>query len=240
MPWAVAGAAISGAAGLAGSAMQSGAAGKAAGQAQRNLQMVIPQAQQAYGPYMQAGQLSLQDQQDLLGLNGPDATAAAMAKFQTSPGYQWSLGQGLRAVDAGAAARGMLRSGAALKAEQTFGSGLADQEFSNYYNRLMGLSGQGLTAGNNLLSAEEGNAQSQANVALGAGNAQSSIFGNAASGLGANINNLLSNKDFQSWISGGSSSPPVNTTFSGYAPSLNPGQGYVGGFVAPQAPNASY
>src|SRR5262252_2547198 len=187
------GAGISGAAGLAGAAMQSGAAG----QAQRNLQLVIPQAQQAYGPYMQAGQLSLQDQQDLLGLNGPDAASAAMAKFQTSPGYQWSLGQGLRAVDAGAAARGMLRSGAALKAEQTFGTGLADQEFNQYYNRLMGLSGQGLTAGNNLLSAEEGNAQSQANVALGAGNAQSSIYGNAAGGLAGDINNLFSNKNFQ-------------------------------------------
>src|SRR5215469_17865844 len=134
MPWGVAAAAVSGAAGLAGSAMQSSAAGKAAGGAQRNLQMILPQLQQNYNtavagyqPFATAGQLSLTDQQDLLGLNGPDAASAAMAKFQTSPGYQWSLGQGLRAVDAGAAARGMLRSGAALKAEQTFGTGLADQ-----------------------------------------------------------------------------------------------------------------
>ena len=55
--------------------------------------------------------------------------------FQTSPGYQWQLGQGLRAVDAGAASSGLLRSGATLKAEQTFGSGFGGSRSSrNYYN----------------------------------------------------------------------------------------------------------
>ena len=64
-----------------------------------------------------------------------------MAGFHTSPGYQFQLDQGLRAVDAGAAANGLLRSGAALKAEQTFGTGLADKEFApDYYNRLFDLS----------------------------------------------------------------------------------------------------
>jgi len=204
--------------------MHSGAAGTAAGQPQRNLRLVIPQAQQAYGPYMQAGQLSLQDQQDLLGLNGPDAANAAMAKFQTSPGYQWSMQQGLRATDMGAAGRGLLRSGAQLKAEQTFGTGLADQEFSNYFGRLSDLSRSGLTAatnmaaaGNNLVAQEEGNATGQAGIALGAGNAQSSIIGNTATGVGNTLNNLFNNQNFQNWLGIGN-----NSSSSIYGPnSLN-------------------
>src|SRR5215472_16971034 len=216
MPWAVAAAGVTAGAGLIGAGMQSGATKQAAATAQRNLQYILPVMQQQYDaairgytPYSEAGQVSLQDQQDLLGLNGPDAANAAMAKFQTSPGYQWSLQQGLRATDMGAAGRGLLRSGAQLKAEQTFGTGLADQEFGNYYNRLANLSSGGLTAstnmaaaGNNLVAQEEGNATGQAGIALGAGNAQSSIIGNTASGMAANVNNLFSNQNFQDWLSG--------------------------------------
>jgi len=213
MPWAAAGAVASGVIGAVGSNMAAGKAGQGAANAQRNLQLIVPQAQQAFGPYMQGGGLALQDQQDLLGLNGPDAAAAAMAKFQTSPGYQWSLGQGLRAVDAGAAARGMLRSGAALKAEQTFGTGLADQEFNQYYNRLYNLSGQGLTAGNNLLATEEGNASTSAQLAQGAGNTQGSIYGNMFSGLGSTVNGLFNNADFRNWLGGsGSGGGYIDTT----------------------------
>ena len=216
MPWGVAAAGIGAAGTIGGSLLQSGAAGKAAGQAQHNLEMVVPQLQQNYNtavggfqPYQAGGAASTADMQDLLGLNGQDAANAAMAKFQSSPGYQFQMQQGLRGVDAGAAAQGMLRSGATLKAEDTFAQGLANTDFGQYYNRLSGLAGQGLTAaggiataGNNLGAGLEGNAQSQATTAIGAGNAQSSIYGNAASGLGNIANNLFSNKNFQSWAGG--------------------------------------
>lgn len=228
MPWAVAGAAIGAAGSIAGGAMQSGAAGKAGKQAQRNLEMALPQIQEnyntsihAYQPWLTGGQAGLGATSDLLGLNGQDAATAAMQRFQTSPGYQWALDQGLRAVDAGAAAKGMLRSGATLKAEQQFGQGLADQEFGNYYNRLFGLSNQGLnaaggiaSAANNLSAALEGNAQSQAGVNLAQGGAQSSIYGNMASGLNNSVNSLFSNKDFTSWLGGGGGGGYVDTTSS--------------------------
>src|SRR4029077_18160919 len=83
---------------------------------------------------------------DLLGLNGPDAANAAMANYRTSPGYGFQMSEGLRAVDAGAAAKGMLRSGATLKQEQAFGAGLADSDFQQYYQNLMGLSKLGENA----------------------------------------------------------------------------------------------
>ena len=95
----------------------------------------------SYRPWTTTGQPANADQADLLGLNGQPAADAAMAKFQQSPGYQWQLGEGLRAVDAGAASRGILRSGATIKAEDTFGQGLANQDFGNYWNRLQQLSG---------------------------------------------------------------------------------------------------
>src|SRR5215472_6237074 len=150
MPFGIsagAGAAIAGglsaAGGIASAAMQSGTAGRASGAAQRNLELILPQMQQNYNtavagyqPYATAGQLSLKDQQDLLGLNGPDAASAAMAKFQTSPGYQWSVDQALRGVDRGAASIGLLRSGATIKAEQDRANQLANQEFGNYWGRL--------------------------------------------------------------------------------------------------------
>jgi len=233
MPEAAIGPIIGGAVGLVGGALQSGAAGKAADTAQRNLQMVVPQLQQNYNtavggfqPFSDVSKLSLQDQQDLLGLNGQDAATAAMAKFQTSPGYQFSMDQGMRAIDAGAASKGLLHSGATIKAEQTFGTGLADQEFSNYFQRLNSLSGMGLTAAggiataaNNLGAGLEGNATAQANTALGAGNAQSSIFGNTASGIGSSVNGLFANPNVQSSLKG---------LFSGSS-SFNPAGGLLGG-----------
>jgi hypothetical protein len=195
MPWAVAGAAVSAGAGLLGGVMQSNTA--AAGQKQAQAQ--FQQQRNDLGPYREAGLGSIRAQQDLLGLNGQPAADAAMLQFQQSPGYQWQLDQGLRAVDAGAAAKGMLRSGATLKAEQTFGQGLADTDFSDYYARLMGLS----TLGQNSAAGGAATAGAAANTALGGANAQSSIYGNTASALGGAANMLLNNKGFQDWLGGG-------------------------------------
>ena len=200
----VIGAGVSGGLGLLGSAGQASAARAAQQQAQQQFQ----QQRQDLAPYREAGLAPLKAQGDLLGLNGQPAADAAMANFQSSPGYQFQLDQGLRAVDSGAAASGMLRSGAALKAEQTFGQGLANTDFTNYYNRLMGLS----TLGANAAAGGAQTAQGAASAALGGGTAQSSIYGNAASSLGATVNGLFQNKDFQSWLSGPSTpSPSPNT-----------------------------
>jgi len=195
MPFAIAAAGIGAAATIGGSMMQSSAAGKAADQSQK----ALDQQRADLAPWRTTGGQANTASADLLGLNGQDAATAAFGNFHTSPGYQWSFDQGMRGVDAGAAAKGMLRSGATLKAEQTFGTGLADQEFTSYYNRLFDMShiGESAAAGG------ADTARQASNSALAAGNAQSSIYGNTASGLGGIANNLLSNKDFQSNFGGG-------------------------------------
>jgi len=190
----VAAAGVSAAGALGGGLLQSGAA--KAGQAQAQKQ--FEQQRQDLSPYRTAGLAPLQAQGDLLGLNGQPAADAAMANYQTSPGYAWQMGEGLRAVDAGAAAKGLGRSGAALQAEQTFGQGLANSDFGQYFSRLNALS----TLGENAAAGGASTANAAGATAIGGANAQSSIYGNTASSLGTAANALLTNKDFQSWISG--------------------------------------
>ncbi len=70
----------------------------------------------------------------------------AMARFQTDPGYQFRMQQGINALDRGAGARGMRFSGAQAKALSDYGQNTGSAEYGNYFNRLAGASGQGLTA----------------------------------------------------------------------------------------------
>jgi hypothetical protein len=191
---AVAGGVASGAVGAIGSAIAGNKAGAGGAQAQQ----LLSQQRNDLLPYTQAGYPTLQAQGDLLGMNGQDAANAAMANFQTSPGYQWQLGQGLRAIDAGAASTGIARSGATIKAEEAYGSGLANQQFQQYYNNLMGIS----TLGENAAAGGASTANTAGLLAQNAGNTQASIYGNAAQGLGNTANNLLNNPSVQSWLTG--------------------------------------
>ena len=162
----------------------------------------------------------------LSGIYGPDQATAAMANFRTDPGYQFRFDEGVRATDAAQASNGMFRSGATGKALEKFGQGLADQSyqtylgnantalgnantaFGNYYNRLLALSGQGLTAAGGITSAAMGGAKDIAQTDASAANAQSGIIGNEASNIGTTANGLLNNQGFQSYLkgSGGASS----------------------------------
>ena len=215
MPFAAAAAGLSAVTGLAGSVMQSNAAKSA--QAQSTPGRNSPAQEQAnLAPFRTAGGSAVGVASDLSGANGPDAANAAMANFQTDPGYQFQLQQGLRAVDAGAASQGMLRSGATLKAEDTFGQGLAEQDFTNYYNRLFNLSALGETAA----AGGSPSAIAAGNSAQTAGTQQASIYGSAASGAAANANTLLNNKSFQNWVGGGSSSAQGAGGYGPAAPGL--------------------
>lgn len=65
----------------------------------------------------------------------PDFSLAALSKdFQTSPGYQFQMDEGRRAVENSAAARGMVGSGRTLKELTRYGQGVANQDYWNYIN----------------------------------------------------------------------------------------------------------
>jgi len=159
-------------------------------------------ARQDLAPWTTAGGAAIPAVQDAAGLNGQPGYDAAMAGFHTSPGYQFALDEGVRAVDAGAAAKGFGRSGAVLKAEQTFGTGLADQEFTNYYNRLFKLSELGENAAAKTGSNAVTTGQGIAGTDVSSGAQESSIYGNVGKGIGTTANTLFNNPGFQSWAGG--------------------------------------
>lgn len=122
---------------------------------------------------------------------GPEA---AQNFLQMDPGYQFRLGEGLKALDRQAAARGGLISGGALKAAQRYGQDLGSQEYSAAYGRLAGLADvgprsagimsglgerYGQTAGQNLLAGGQAVGQGY----LGAGAAQASGYMGMANSL---------------------------------------------------------
>jgi hypothetical protein len=202
VPFAAAGAAVSIGAGLIGSKMQSDAIKAGQSQANEAIKQGLTTATNQLSPWTTTGVPANTAQADLLGLNGPDAATAAFGNYRTSPGYDWQMKEGLRAVDAGAAANGLLRSGATLKAEQTFGAGLADSDFGNYWNRLQQLSGAGLTAAGGIANAAMGGAKDIAATDRGAAGQQSNIIGNEASSIGSTLNGLMNNQGFQSYLGG--------------------------------------
>jgi hypothetical protein len=140
---------------------------------------------------------------------GPNPTGTgttgsnAYGGFFTSPGYQFRMDQGLQAIDRGAAARGILGSGATVKAEQRYGEGLAASEYDSYTARLAQLAGlgQSATAGTAAAGANASNNISQA--LINSGNAQASSYTNTASSINSGLNNIMSAYLMRGAFSGG-------------------------------------
>ena len=79
--------------------------------------------------------------------------AAGPGDFEKSPGYQFRLDEGQKAIERGAAARGGALSGAAMKAGMRYGQNFATQDYDNFLRRyyesmdpLERMSGQGMEA----------------------------------------------------------------------------------------------
>ena len=204
-----------------GALTKSGASGQISGGAAAAngiSQAAINESRGIYKPYMDTGQHALADYASFTGLNGPDAAAAAMANFTSSPGYGYQVEQGLKGVDAGAAAKGMLRSGATLKAEQTLGANLANQDFSAYLSRLSGMAGLGLDSNKaftNILSGQSSNQQDTTTKAAGAQAGLTDQFGNKlANAAGAGINSLAEYGSKNGWFG----STPTNYASAGNTP----------------------
>lgn len=117
----------------------------------------------------------------LLGLGGE---APDFDLFRSTPGYQFALDEGQRAIDRSAAARGGLVSGNTLAELTRYGTGLADQTFQNYLGNVLGLQSQGVDAA--LANMRTGLGAQQADFRLGAGGARASgIEGATAAVTGA-------------------------------------------------------
>lgn len=107
------------------------------------------------------------------------------AGFQASPGYQFAMDQGREAVEGSVAARSGLNSGAALAELTRFGQGLANQEYGNFFNRLAGLAGTGLSAVGGQADVGQRYGNAIANNMLGAGQSTAQGIANAGNARAA-------------------------------------------------------
>lgn len=89
-------------------------------------------------PYMESGRNALAQ---LDRLNAGDYSG-----FTQSPDYQFALEQGIKGVDRSASARGTQFSGGQLASLANYTTGLASQNYGNYYNRISQLAGLGQNA----------------------------------------------------------------------------------------------
>ena len=123
-------------------------------------------------PYRTAGLPALSSYQDFLGLNGAAGGQRFLDMFQqNSPGFQFGLDQGERAINNNRAVRGLYGSGSAAKALSNWGTDYANQQIGNYANRFLGLAEMGQNAAAQTGSFGAAAAQAQANGLADAGNA---------------------------------------------------------------------
>ncbi len=169
---------------------------------------VLGKQEGAFDPYQQAGLAGQNQLLNYLGVGG-DQGAQGYGQFATAeftpemfaagqdPGYAFRMKEGLKAVDAQAAARGGLISGAALKASQRFGQDMASQEYQNAFNRYQTTRQNTLAPYQQLQGVGFNAAQGLAGAAGGYGTAAGNALGNyggvaggAQSAYGTNLTNI--------------------------------------------------
>lgn len=113
---------------------------------------MFEQSREDIAPWRQTGARALAQLESMFispgGIN--TQTPGFAANFTESPGYQFRLGEGVRALDRSASARGRLGSGGHQRALIRYGQGVASNEFGQYVdrfntyaNRLSNLAGVG-------------------------------------------------------------------------------------------------
>lgn len=157
-------------------------------------------------PYRQAGLTGQNRLMELLGLGGTPGAEGygkyakdfSMADYQADPGYAFRLGEGQKALDRQAAARGGLISGGALKAATRYGQDMGSQEYQNAFNRYQTSRSNQLQPLGNLMASGQAAASNQGVAAgnYGTNAGQAYMAGGQATaagqlGVGNTINNAL-------------------------------------------------
>ena len=147
---------IGGATAVIGSSMAAGAQRDAANSSIQAQNAANQQVRSDLQPYRDAGQTGLNDLTSRLGeLTTP--FNMTQANLEATPGYQFNLDQGLKAVDNSMGARGLMNSGAVIKGAGQYATGLANSTYTDQYNmynnnqtqaynKLMGVANLGLNA----------------------------------------------------------------------------------------------
>ena len=134
-----------------------------------------------------------------------------MDKFQADPGYAFRLGEGTKALERSAAARGGLLSGGTGKALQRFGQEFGSQEYTNAFNRyqaerqarlnpLQSLTGMGQTTAQQIGGAGQNMASNVGNNMGSAAAARASGYVGTANALTGGLGTYLNYSQGQNMI----------------------------------------
>ncbi len=155
-------------------------------------------------PYLASGAAANSRLSDLLGTSGNSSASGygsldkpfTAEDLQNDPGYQFQLQQGNQALDRQQSAKGGYFSGAALKAAQEYGTGLADQTYKDAYARdaankqqtygmFSGQSGQGLATAGTAGGIDQNMGATKANAGIANSGVVNSTLSALLSGSGA-------------------------------------------------------
>jgi len=181
-------------------------------------------------PYREGGTTAQNQLMTLLGIGGDQnaqgygkyARDFGMSDFTTDPGYQFRLEQGMRALNASAAAKGMGMSGANIKGATEYGQNLGSQEYTNAFNRYQanrtaqlaplqslyaggqaaaaGSAAQAGALGSNLGQTYTGLGQGLGQAAVAGGNAQASGYLNSANAVTNALNQGMSSYTMNNYL----------------------------------------
>lgn len=147
MPWTAAAIAGSAILGAGTSILGSNKAASAADKASATNLAMYQQTRADLLPYFEPGRIAVGNALDLATKGptggGPDYVAMAganlpgnmtQADLEKTPGYQFTLAQGLKSTQSAAAARGLGVSGASLKGAAEYATGLANKTYLDQFN----------------------------------------------------------------------------------------------------------
>ena len=166
-------------------------------------------------------QLELQQPFQEAGVNALAKMQKGVVSDYMDPAYQFRLGEGMKALERQAAARGGLISGGALKAAQRYGQDYASQEFGNAYNRLAAMAGIGQTATGAMGNAAGNFGVNAGQNYMGAANARASGYVGAANALTGGVNQYMNYTQGQNLINSLNRNPAygrINSGGGGYSP----------------------
>jgi hypothetical protein len=119
----------------------------------------------------------------------PAAPGVIGQGLEQSPGFQFRLGEGLKALERSAAARGTLLTGGTLKGLERYAQDYASGEYGQRVNQLQQLSALGLNAAGGAGNAGTAYGQSAGDLLTQAGNAAAAGQVGAANAWTGGINN---------------------------------------------------
>lgn len=122
--------------------------------------------------------------------------------FTKTPGYDFRLNQGTSAIEAGAAARGGLFSGAAMRYLLQYGQDYASSEYNNFLNRLAGRADTGMNAATMSGQASQVAAGNVSNALGNIGNARSAGAIGVGNAITGGIQNALGVWNYQNNLGG--------------------------------------